>query len=261
MLEDIIKERVKKLEKLRNSGQDPYPASSERDFSVSEVLNKFEDLSSSSKSFAIVGRVRGLRNQGGVIFADLEDESGRIQVIFKKDSLAGFDLIDGNLDIGDFMQVHGTPFLTKRGEKSVVVTNFKWLVKSLRPIPSDFYGLEDVETRLRKRYLDILSNKDVREIFVKKNVFWEEIRTFLRKAGFLGVEAPVLEAVPGGADAEPFVTHHNALDENFYLRISDIVKSEPQFWKRPSYLFAASVKRQMLLEKRCTHFLIKMKNP
>lgn len=220
MLDDLIKERIKKLENLRGAKIDPYPVSSKRTILVSKLLHGFSGLETSKKKLFLVGRIRGLRNQGGVIFADLEDETGRVQIILKKDLLKDFAAFEANLDIGDIVQIFGEALKTQRGEKSILVHEFVWLSKSLRPLPSDWYGLENIETRLRKRYLDILLNKEVRDLFIKKSHFWNEIRNFVEKAGFLAVETPVLELTPGGADAEPFVTHHNALNQDFYLRIS-----------------------------------------
>ena len=220
MLEDIISERKKKLKRLKEKGIDPYPAQSKRTALAGEVLSSFSGYKKSSKKFYLTGRIRSLRDQGKIIFSDLEDFSGKIQVIFRKDDLKEFELLKKNLDIGDFVQVVGKAILTKSGQKSVDVLGAKILVKSLRPLPKDFYGIEDVELRLRKRYLDSIFNEKVRELFVKKSAFWSAARTFLIKAGFLEVDTPVLEETPGGAEAEPFKTHYNALNEDFYLRIS-----------------------------------------
>jgi len=183
-------------------------------------LDSFNKLSKAKKKVYLVGRIRGWRDQGGVIFGDLKDESGTIQLVFKKENLKTFDFWKNNLDLGDFIEVGGPLFKTKKGQESLEVISFKLLVKSLRPVPSEFYGLADVETKLRKRYLDLLSSEDVKAIFIKKSVFWQSFRRELINNGFLEVETPVLESIPGGADAEPFVTHHNALNEDFYLRIA-----------------------------------------
>src|SRR3989344_4101343 len=220
MLELLIEERKRKLKNIRDKGIDPYPASSKRAHTASYVVDNFSKLSKTRKKVYLTGRIRALRDQGGVIFIDLKDESSGIQVVLKKDNIKDFNFWKENLDLGDFIEVGGTLFKTKRGEKSVEVKAFKLLTKSLRPIPKDFYGIADTETRLRKRYLDIALNAEVKELFFKKAKFWEAFRRELEANGFLEVETPILESTPGGADADPFVTHHNALDEDFYIRIS-----------------------------------------
>lgn len=220
MIDSLIEERKRKLKNIRDKGIDPYPSSSKRTHTVVEVLENFAKFSRSRKKVYLTGRIRALRDQGGVIFIDLKDETGGVQVVFKKDNLKDFDFWKDNLDLGDFVEISGPLFKTKRGEKSVEAKNFKLLVKSLRSVPKDFYGIADTETRLRKRYLDLLLHPELRELFIKKSKFWESFRTVLKENGFLEVETSVLETTPGGADAEPFTTHHNALDEDFYLRIS-----------------------------------------
>ena len=251
MLEDLIKERVKKLENFKNAGHEPYPAESERTHFVKEALTDFDNLVAEQKIVTVAGRLFGLRNQGSLFFADLRDGStpltasgstwlttggstppssttavgttawqGKIQLVVKKENLTDFELFRDNLDIGDFVQASGTLFTTQKGEKSIEVKSLKLLTKSLRPLPDQWSGLSDLENRLRHRYLDIMFNPEVKEMFIKKNVFWETVRSYLKKQKFLEVETPVLELIPGGADAEPFVTHHNALDTDFYLRIS-----------------------------------------
>lgn len=220
MLEDIILERKKKLEYLKEEKIEAYPVESKRTVVIVDVVNQFSLFSKSKKKFFVTGRIRNLRDQGKIIFADVEDFSGRIQVILKKDELKNFTSLKKTLDMGDFIEVSGKTFLTNTKQKSVAAISVKILVKSLRSLPSDFYGLENIETRLRKRYLDSLLNKEVRDMFVKKSVFWKSVREFMEGNNFMEVETPVLESIPGGAEAEPFKTHHNALDEDFYLRIS-----------------------------------------
>ncbi len=220
MLEDLIKERRKKLEKLRERGFDAYPASVKRTFAIGEAVGKFDPLSKSKKKVFLAGRILGSRDQGNIIFLDVADESGRIQFVIRKDVLKDFDFWKSVLDIGDFAGSSGILFKTRKGEKSLECDSFGIITKSLRPLPAGWYGLEETETRLRKRYLDILANPEAREIFRKKDIFWSSFREYLKKEGFLEVEAPVFETVPGGAETEPFVTHHNALDVDFYLRIS-----------------------------------------
>lgn len=219
MLEDIIAERKKKLERYRTEAN-PYPAESRRDCTLAEVRASFSEFEQAKKELALIGRVRAWRDQGKIIFAAVEDMSGNFQFVLDETHTEQFALLQATVDGGDFVEAHGTLFQTKRGEMSLMASRMRILTKSLRPAPQSFYGLEDIETRLRKRYLDLMTHTDVRDIFVKKSMFWSTIRAGLVGENFLEVETPVLEAVPGGAEAEPFVTHHNALDRDFYLRIS-----------------------------------------
>src|SRR5579872_358116 len=220
-LEDIIAARKKKLENLRAQGIDPYPSNVNRTHLSKQALEQYDRLAAEKKEICIAGRIRSLRTQGKVSFAHIEDISGRIQIFFKNDILGDqkFKLLD-NFDIGDFIEATGIMFTTKAGEKTLEVHDFRMLAKSLRPLPSEHYGLEDKELRLRKRYLDMLANPEVRQMFELKSKFWAAVQEFFTQRGFLQVEDPILEAIPGGADAEPFITHHNALDRDFYLRIS-----------------------------------------
>lgn len=220
MLQDLISERQKKLAHLKASGLDSYPTRVERTHRISEVRQLFQKLTRSKEKICVAGRLSSIRDQGKVIFWDIKDETDSLQVVLKKDSLGNFDLVKTTADRGDFFSITGSVFKTARGEKSIEAKEVKVISKSLRPIPTDWYGVEDVETRLRKRYLDLLLNPEVKEIFRKKAIFWQAFRGELLKAGFLEVETPVFEVTPGGAEAEPFKTHLNALDTDFYLRIS-----------------------------------------
>lgn len=219
-LEDIIKFRRDKLQRLKDAGVDPYPSSTGRTHTNKEVLEQFESLA--GKEVTLVGRIRSWRTMGKLIFSHVEDGTGRIQFLFKEDNVGAepFQNLLDNFDIGDFVEATGTLFITKTGEKTLQANSYKLLAKSLLPLPSEHYGLNDEETRLRKRYLDILLNPEAKEIFVKKNRFWSSMRNFLVQKDFLELQMPILESVPGGAEAEPFITHHNALDKDFYLRIS-----------------------------------------
>ena len=218
---ELYNDRLKKLEALQKAKVDPYPAKAKRTHTVQKALSEFAKLETASKSIFLAGRIRALRGHGKLVFGDLEDASGSVQILFKADELEEkiFKLVEF-LDVGDFISTSGTFFSTKAGEKTLQVKSFSLLTKSLRALPEKFHGLHDTETRLRKRYLDMLTNPKVREMIKKKNIFWQTIRSFLTKKGFLEVQTPVLENIPGGADAEPFKTHHNALDRDFYLRIS-----------------------------------------
>jgi len=219
---ELFEERLRKLESLKKGGVDPYPAETRRTHTVAEALEKFGALSKSKKSITLAGRIRGLRAHGALIFGTLEDFSGRLQFLLKKDEIPEKDFAQFAkfFDIGDFVELSGGLMETKRGEKTLLVSSYRMLAKSLRALPDQWHGLTNVEARLRKRYLDLLMSAETRELFVKKAKFWATIREHLLAAGFLEVETPVLERVPGGAEAEPFVTHYNALDQDFYLRIS-----------------------------------------
>lgn len=217
-LEDIRAERIKKLEALKARGINPYPAETRRPFRVETILQDFKNFEGSAIS--VVGRLTALREHGGATFGDLEDESGKIQVLLKEDILGERYELAALLDIGDFIQVEGRGITTKRGEKTIEASGIAILAKSLRPLPEKWHGLVDIEERLRRRYLDLLMDPEERELFRKKSKFWQSIRKFLLNEGFLEVETPVLEQIPGGADAEPFKTHMHALDIGLYLRIS-----------------------------------------
>jgi lysyl-tRNA synthetase, class II len=219
-LEDIINFRKKKLQNFLDAGIDPYPSSTARTHTNAEALKHFDDLQ--NKDITVVGRIRSLRTMGKLAFAHIEDGTGRIQVLLKSDDIGEteFQMFVDNFDIGDFIEATGKLFVTKTNEKTVQASSYKMLAKSLRPLPSEHYGLEDQEIKLRKRYLDILLDSETKDLFVKKNKFWSNIRQFLVDHGFLEMEMPVMESTPGGAEADPFVTHHNALDRNFFLRIS-----------------------------------------
>ncbi|MDD5397189.1 MAG: lysine--tRNA ligase [Candidatus Moranbacteria bacterium] len=218
--EDIQQTKLEKLARIREYGMDPYPEKSERDFSNSEALEKFAEIG--DKKITLVGRVRSMRPMGGSAFANIEDESGKMQLFLNKGNMDEnlFKLFTKNVELGDFVQVTGELFLTKTEEKSLKVLDWKMLSKNIRPIPTEHFGIKDEEELLRRRYLDLMTNADTRDLFRKKNVFWQTIRNFLAKDGFLEVQNPVFEHTPGGADAEPFITHHNALDQDFFMRIS-----------------------------------------
>lgn len=221
-LDEIRDTKIKKVEELRKSGIDPYPAVSLRTHSIAEALNNFDSWSASQKELVLAGRIMALRNMGAMVFLDLNDGSGKIQALVKEDSIGkeAFDKFNNFVDIGDFIEVGGLLFKTKREEKTIEAKSFKMLAKALLPLPEKWEGLQDVEERLRKRYLDLIMKPEERELFVKKSIFWKATRDFLSKEGGLEVETPVLERIPGGADAEPFKTHMNALNIDLYLRIA-----------------------------------------
>jgi lysyl-tRNA synthetase class 2 len=159
---------------------------------------------------------------GGSAFSHIEDESGKMQLFFNKTNMPEdlFTLFVKSADLGDFIEVSGELFKTKTEEKSLKVTDWRMLSKNIRPIPTEHFGIKDEEELLRRRYLDLMTNSETRELFRKKNIFWQTVRNFLAKEGFLEVQNPVLEHIPGGAEADPFITHHNALNQDFYMRIS-----------------------------------------
>lgn len=219
-LEDIIKGRKTKLENIKAAGTDPYPSVTERTHTNKQALDDFDNLT--DKEITLVGRIRSFRDMGKIMFVHIEDGSAKIQVLFKSDDLGAdvFKFALKNLDTGDFVQITGKLFKTKTEEKTLQALSYKLLAKSLLPLPTEHFGIVDEEIRLRKRYLDILLNPEAKEIFVKKARFWNSMREFMEGNGFLHIDMPILEAVPGGAEARPFITHHNALDRDFYLRIS-----------------------------------------
>ncbi|HAS80621.1 MAG: lysyl-tRNA synthetase [Candidatus Nomurabacteria bacterium GW2011_GWE1_32_28] len=221
-IDEIRDIRIKKIKLLRDKGIDPYPAESKREISLRDAVDGFVDLEKNKDSKWISGRIMSIRGQGAIIFLTLNDGTALFQGLLKKDIIGDekFDFFNEVIDIGDFIEIFGTFFATKRGEKTVEIKDWVILSKSLLPLPEKWHGLQDVEERFRKRYLDILMDPEVKEIFIKKAKFWNVIREYLISKGFLEVETPVIENTTGGADARPFVTHHNALDIDVYLRIS-----------------------------------------
>ncbi len=233
-IDKIRKEREKKLENLRKKGIDPYPSSTDRTHSIKEALESFKELSEGKQKVVLCGRMRLLREHGKVTFVEIEDGSdsgpdktleadeARIQVMFKQDNLGAerYEFFLENFDVGDFIEVEGRLMITRTGEKTIEAQNYKILAKTLRPLPEKWHGLQDKEERFRKRYLDFIFNPELRELFRKKAKFWNSMRDFLQKRGFLEVFTPVLENKAGGANAKPFVTHHESLDIDVYLRIS-----------------------------------------
>lgn len=211
---------MRKLELLVERGVEPYPSKVERDHTIADVHEHFAELS--GQTVSLVGRIMAVRGQGAIQFVVLNDGTATFQAVFKRDVL-GEDKMSffGEVaDIGDFISVAGELFVTERGQESVQVTSWTMAAKSLLPLPEKFHGLQDPEEKLRVRYLDILFDPELKDLFIKKSKFWNAIRSFMLAEGFLEVETPVLEVTTGGADARPFATHHNALDMDVYLRIS-----------------------------------------
>jgi len=223
MLDQLSQERRRKAGDIRAQGGDPFPARVRRDMSIAEFENaRFKLLR--RKASTLAGRVVQRRGQGRLTFLTLADESGRIQVVLSAKEVKGYDGLVAALDLGDFVEVTGTGGKTKKGTFSLFAREARVIAKALRPIPSDYYGIQDKEILLRQRYLELLTSPDLRKTFEAKARFWSSIRGTLEAAGFVAVETPVLEAVPGGAEAEPFRSRHNAFGMDVYLRIA------PELW-------------------------------
>lgn len=222
-IDEIRDTRIKKLELLQKNGMDPYPALSKRELSLIEAVENFDDLEIKKEIKWLAGRVMSIRGQGAIIFITLDDGTGIFQGLFKKDILGEekLNFFHAVVDIGDFIEIQGTFFKTQRGEKTLEVKDWHMLSKSLRPLPEKWHGLQDVEERFRKRYLDALMSEEVKKRFILRSKIITEIRKILDDALYLEVETPALQPLYGGASAEPFVTHHNMLDMQMYLRISD----------------------------------------
>ncbi len=221
-LQTIRSERLQKLKILTDKGINPYPADVHRTHAIEEFLHTFEILYIEKTVVTLDGRIVSSRVHGGSAFLDLSDGTGTIQIYLKKDEIGEevYDLFIQVVDTSDFIETTGTAFITQRGEKSLLVQSWRMLTKSIRPVPDAWFGLKDEETRYRLRYLDILLNKHTAQVVLKRSVFWNSIRSYLLERGFIEVETPVLETKTGGAEARPFITHHNALDIDVYLRIS-----------------------------------------
>lgn len=207
-------ERLKHLEALKKRGVDPYPAQVRRDHIISEALER------SGQSVAVAGRIMAIRSHGKTMFLDLVDESGKLQIYAKADELGDrFDELE-LLDEGDFLAVQGEVFTTKLGEITVHTRAFQILVKTLRPLPSQWHGLTDVEERFRKRYLDLLLNPEVRKLFDLRVKTMKALRTVMDSHGFTEVETPTLQPIYGGASARPFTTYYKAYETDVFLKIA-----------------------------------------
>lgn len=221
-LDEIIKNRIKKRKDLQDLKASPYPVFTKRTHNTKEALDDFSKFSIRKKRISVVGRLMSIRQHGALTFANLRDGSGSLQIAFREDSLGKkrYADIEKFIDIGDFLSVEGVMFKTKRGEKTLDVEKFDIVTKSLRPLPEKWHGLKDTEERYRRRYLDILMNEEIRDIFLLRSKLVAEIRAFLNNENFLEVETPVLQSIAGGASAKPFKTHLNAFDLDMQLRIS-----------------------------------------
>jgi lysyl-tRNA synthetase class 2 len=220
-----VNDRRAKLERLREQGIDPFPHEFDGVVSIAGVHAAHDDLEAGEETdvaYRVAGRLSARRGHGGAAFLDVVDRSGKLQVQARRDVLGeeSFELLT-SLDLGDLVGVDGTAFRSRRGELSLRATSWTLLAKSLRAPPEKFHGLEDVETRYRHREVDLLANEDTRRLFILRSRVVRAIRRWLDERGFLEVETPVLQPLYGGALARPFVTHHNALDRDLFLRIAD----------------------------------------
>ena len=217
-LSEVLAVRRDKLDRLRENGQDPFKITKfERTSDSKKIADNFDDLE--EQEVTIAGRLMSKRGQGKVGFYDLQDASGKIQLFMKKDLLENYDEIK-TYDIGDIIGVRGKVFRTKRGEISVRAEEVTLLSKSLQILPEKYHGLKDMDLRYRQRYVDLIVNPEVKDVFVMRSRIISKIRQFLDERGFIEVETPVLNTLAGGANARPFVTHHNTLDIPLYLRIA-----------------------------------------
>ena len=215
-MSDLILQRQQKLSRLKELKINPYPQPDlSRKDSIENARNKI------NKTVIVAGRLMLLRGHGKILFADLVDRTGKIQLFFEENTLGSKMTLVKLLDLGDIISVFGQVFKTQAGEITIRVAKFEILAKNLRPLPEKWHGLTDTEERYRKRYVDLIVNPQSRQVFITRTKIVTALREFLDKNGFMEVETPVLQPIYGGASAKPFITHHNELDQDMYLRISD----------------------------------------
>lgn len=225
-LKDFRDERLRKLNELKDLGINPYPADAKRTHNTGDIISNFDSLE--GQTATVAGRILGIRKFGKLAFIVIKDFTGQIQLFLRTDLVNGLDSSNNQigleqlplLDTGDFIEATGNIIKSKTGEVSIETTNLRFLSKALRPMPSQVEGFTNIEERMRRRYVDMNVNQNVRDRFVRRSKFWQATRDFLNDNGFIEVNVPVLEHTTGGADANPFVTHMDALDQDFYLRIS-----------------------------------------
>lgn len=225
---ELKKERLAKAEVLKQSGQIPYAIHTNRDTTIADFIEHFDALEKSGERKTIAGRVIAKRGHGALIFIDVYDGTGRTQSVIKSDDMSKdlHQLFIDTVDTGDFIELTGIALTTQRGAQSLLTTEWRMLTKSLLPLPKEHFGIKDEDERYRKRYLDMILNDEVAQLVTLRSKFWNTIRTFLLTRGYLEIETPILENTTGGAEATPFITHHNALNIDVYLRIS------PELWHK-----------------------------
>jgi lysyl-tRNA synthetase class 2 len=221
-IEELRKTKIRKLEAIKSAGFLPFSGKTKRTHQIKNAIKDFNFLSRSEKEIILTGRIMSRREHGGSTFIHIEDGTGSIQSYFRKNGLgeSKYNFFLNNFDIGDFIEVRGILFKTKKGEKTIETADYKLLAKALLPLPEKWHGLQDIEERFRKRYLDLIFNKEIKKKFELRARIIQEIRAFLEKEGFLEVETPILQPIYGGAKAKPFKTYLNVLDLDLYLRIS-----------------------------------------
>ena len=215
-LNEVQKQRLLKLQQIKDLRLNPYP---QPDLSSKDSVQKA--LESLGKIVLIAGRILSLRGHGNILFADLHDKTGKIQLFFEQKTLADKMSLTKLLDLGDILSAQGEVFATQAGETTIRVSEFQILTKNIRPLPEKWHGLKDIEERYRQRYVDLIVNPDSRKVFQTRTKILSSMRRFLDDHGFMEVETPILQPIYGGASAKPFITHHNTLDMDMYLRISD----------------------------------------
>lgn len=225
-LSHVLQQRQDKASQMEQNGLELFPNDFRKDTAISFILENYsdktgQDLDSYNCFFSLTGRIMSLRSFGKATFLHIQDHSGRLQVFVQRDSIGpeNYKLFK-KYDIGDFIGIHGNLFRTKTGELTIQAQTIRLLTKSFRPLPEKYHGLKDVEARYRQRYLDLIMNPRVKEIFKIRSLIVNKIREFLDQYGFMEVETPMMQPIPGGATAKPFETYHNALDMKLYLRIA-----------------------------------------
>ncbi|MDD2523933.1 MAG: lysine--tRNA ligase [Endomicrobiaceae bacterium] len=224
-IDTIISQRKEKADKMRISGIDPYPARVKIEHKIAQTRDNFDFLQKeefAKESVTVAGRMMSRRDMGKASFIDIADGTGRIQVYVRTDQVGidAFKLFKEMSDLSDFVLISGIPFRTRTGELSLKAEKFQIICKAFRPLPEKWHGLKDTETRYRQRYLDLIANSEVKEVFIKRSLVISSIRKKLEELGFIEVETPILQSLAGGANAKPFTTHHNALDIDLFMRIA-----------------------------------------